>query len=145
VADALPSPHQIVNPPDLSPPAGFAHALVAAPGRLVFLGGQTAHAADGSLPGPGMVEQFDATCANVVTALAAAGGRPEHVAWMQIFTSDATAYLASLPELGKVYRVHFGKHYPAMAWFEVKSLFDPAAVVEVMCIAVVPVESPDAP
>ena len=132
------TPHQIVNPPDLSPPTGFAHALVAAPGRLVFLGGQTAHAADGSLPGPEMVEQFDATCANVVTALTAAGGRPEHIAWMQVFTSDAAAYLGVLPELGRVYRKHFGKHYPAMAWFEVKSLFDPDAIVEVMVIAVVP-------
>ena len=85
-----------------------------------------------------MVEQFDATCANVVTALTAAGGQPEHIAWMQVFTSDAEAYLGALPELGKVYRAHFGKHYPAMAWFEVKSLFDPEAIVEVMCIAVVP-------
>jgi enamine deaminase RidA (YjgF/YER057c/UK114 family) len=133
-----PTPHRIVNPPDLSAPAGFAHALVAAPGRLAFLGGQTAHAADGSLPGPGIVEQFDAAAANVVIALDAAGGRPEHIAWMQVFTSDADAYLGSLQEIGVAYRRHFGAHYPAMAWFEVKSLFDAAAIVEIMAIAVVP-------
>jgi enamine deaminase RidA (YjgF/YER057c/UK114 family) len=132
------SPHQIVNPPDLSPPAGFAHAVVAAPGRLVFLGGQTAHAADGTLPGPGVVEQFDAACANVVTALEAAGAKPEHVVWTQVLTSDGPAYLEALEELGRIWQAHFGRHYPAMAWFEVKSLFDPAAIVEVMAIAVIP-------
>jgi enamine deaminase RidA (YjgF/YER057c/UK114 family) len=132
--------HLIVNPSDLPPPSGFAHAVVAAPGRLVFLGGQTAHAADGSLPGPGMEEQFEACCANVVTALTAAGAKPEHVVWTQVFTSDGEAYLASLKELGVTWRRHFGAHYPAMAWFEVKSLFDPPAIVEIMAIAVIPDE-----
>jgi enamine deaminase RidA (YjgF/YER057c/UK114 family) len=132
------TPHQIVNPPDLSPPSGYAHAVVTGPGRIVFLGGQTAHGADGSLPGPGIVEQFDACCANVLTALRAAGGGPEHIAWTQVFTSDGPAYLSHLKELGVAWRRHFGSHYPAMAWFEVKSLFDPAAIVEIMAIAVVP-------
>jgi len=104
---------------------------------MVFLGGQTAHAADGSLPGPGIVEQFDACCANVLTALMAAGGEPEHIAWTQVFTSDAAAYLGSLKELGRVWRRHFGTHYPAMAWLAVKSLFDPEAIVEIMAIAVI--------
>jgi enamine deaminase RidA (YjgF/YER057c/UK114 family) len=130
--------HRNVNPPTLGRPEGFSHATVAAPGRLVFLGGQTAHAADGSLPGPGIVEQFEATAANVVKALEAAGGRPEHITWMQVFTSDGPAYLGALKDLGAAYRTHFGRHYPAMAWFEVKSLFDRAAIVEIMCIAVIP-------
>ena len=132
------TPHEIVNPPELGHPAGFAHAVVAAPGGLVFLGGQTGHRADGSLPGPGVVEQFDVAAENVVHALTAAGARPEHVVWTQVFTSDAGAYLESLKELGRVWQRHFGRHYPAMAWFEVKSLFDPAAIVEIMAIAVIP-------
>ena len=137
MADGSPH-HEIVNPPDLSPPSGFAHAIVAAPGRLVFLGGQTAHRADGSLPGPGIVEQFDGCCANVLSALTAAGAKPEHIVWTQVFTSDAEAYLGSLKELGRSWQRHFGRNYPAMAWFEVKSLFDPAGIVEIMAIAVIP-------
>jgi enamine deaminase RidA (YjgF/YER057c/UK114 family) len=128
----------MVNPPDLSEPTGFAHALVTERGRFVFLGGQTAHAADGSLPGPGIVEQFDAAAANVMIALRAAGGEAEHLAWMQVFTSDGSAYLANLRPIGEAYRKHFGKHFPAMAWFEVKSLFDPKGIVEIMAIAVIP-------
>ncbi len=40
--------------------------------------------------------------------------------------------------LGEAYRRHFGRHYPAMALFEVTGLFDPASQVELMCVAVVP-------
>jgi enamine deaminase RidA (YjgF/YER057c/UK114 family) len=130
--------HRLVNPSGLAPPSGFAHAVVAAPGRLVFLGGQTGHRADGSLPGPGIVEQFDGACANVVTALRAAGAGPQDVVWCQVFTSDGAAYLGSLPALGRAWRARLGTHYPAMAWFEVRSLFDPEALVEIMAIAVVP-------
>ena len=32
---------------------------------------------------------------------------------------------------------HFGKHYPAMALFGVTGLFDPAAMVELVGVAVV--------
>jgi enamine deaminase RidA (YjgF/YER057c/UK114 family) len=85
-----------------------------------------------------MVEQFDACCANVVVALTAAGAKPEHIVWTQVFTSDAEAYLGSLGELGRSWKAHLGSHYPAMAWFEVKSLFDPAGIVEIMAIAVIP-------
>ena len=76
------SPHQILNPAELGPPSGFSHAVIAAPGKLVFLGGQTAHDSSGSLPEGGVVEQFDAAAGNVLIALKEAGsvgGRPcEH-------------------------------------------------------------------
>ena len=34
------SEHLIINPPELGEPVGFAHAVVAARGRMVWLGGQ---------------------------------------------------------------------------------------------------------
>jgi len=34
--------HEIITSPDLPAPVGYAHAVVAAPGRTVHLGGQTA-------------------------------------------------------------------------------------------------------
>jgi enamine deaminase RidA (YjgF/YER057c/UK114 family) len=132
------SPHRLVNPETLSPPVGFAHAVVAATGRLVFLGGQTSHDAEGICRGDTLVEQFEIALQNVVTALDAAGSRPEHLVSMQIFVTDAAGYRTSVRELGQRYRRLFGRHYPAMALFEVTSLFDPAAQVELMCVAVVP-------
>ena len=40
--------HTFLNPDGMSPPVGFSHVAVAAPGRLVFVAGQTAHQADGT-------------------------------------------------------------------------------------------------
>lgn len=131
-------PHRIVNPDSLPPPVGFSHAVVAAPGRTVYLGGQAGHGPDGRLVGEGIVEQFDRACANVVEALRAAGGEPPHLTSIQIFVTEGETYRSSLREIGKAYREHFGKHYPALSVFEVASLFDPEAKVELVAIAVIP-------
>ncbi len=67
------SPHEIVNPPTLAEPVGFAHAVIAAPGRTVYLGGQAAHDADSKIVGRSIAEQFAQAAANVATAVDAAG------------------------------------------------------------------------
>jgi enamine deaminase RidA (YjgF/YER057c/UK114 family) len=132
------TPHRVVNPDTLAPPTGFAHAVVPAAGRTVYLGGQTAHDADGRLVADDLVGQFDAAAANLVTALRAAGGAPEHLVALTIFTTDGDGYRAALGALGRAYRRHLGAHYPATSWFEVAGLFDPAAFVELVGVAVVP-------
>jgi enamine deaminase RidA (YjgF/YER057c/UK114 family) len=130
--------HRIVNPPSLAEPRGFAHAVVAVPGRTIWLGGQTAHDADGKLRGATLVEQFDRAAANVVEALRAAGGEVDQLVSMQLFVTDVAEYRAALTELGNVWRRWFGRRYPALALFEVSGLFDPAALVEIVAVAVVP-------
>lgn len=132
------SPHLLLNPETLAPPAGFSHVVVPAAGATVYLGGQTAHDPSGQIVGSTVVEQFDRAGANVVSALAAAGGAPEHLVALHIYVTDLPAYRASLTELGTAYRKHFGKHYPAIALFGVQGLFDPDALVELVGIAVVP-------
>jgi enamine deaminase RidA (YjgF/YER057c/UK114 family) len=133
------TPHQLVNPPDLAPPVGFSHAVVAAPGRVVHLGGQAGIRPDGTVdPASTLAEQFDLALANMVTTLRAAGALPEHLVTLSVFSTDAARYRSDLGELGKIYRRRLGRHYPAMAFFEVKGLFDPAAVVELTGVAVVP-------
>jgi enamine deaminase RidA (YjgF/YER057c/UK114 family) len=132
------SPHRLVNPGGLAPPVGFAHAVVAAPGRTVYLGGQAAQGPDGAIAGATLVEQFELAAANLVAALAAAGGAPEHLVSLHIYTTDAAGYRAALAELGAAYRRHLGRHYVAAALFEVAGLFDPAAKVELVGTAVVP-------
>jgi enamine deaminase RidA (YjgF/YER057c/UK114 family) len=134
----MPSPHRLVNPEGLAPPVGFAHAVVAAPGRTVYLGGQAAQGPDGAIEGATLAEQFDLAAGNLVAALAAAGGAPEHLVSLHIYVTDAAAYRAALAELGAAYRRHLGRHYVATALFEVAGLFDPAAEVELVGIAVVP-------
>lgn len=125
------TPHRIVNPETLAPPAGFAHAVVAAPGRTVYLGGQIG-------TGATMPAQFAAAAGNLVMALRAAGAKPEHLVSLTIFVTDVDEYRKVKVPIGAAYRKHFGKHYPAMALFEVSALFDPDARVELVGVAVIP-------
>jgi enamine deaminase RidA (YjgF/YER057c/UK114 family) len=123
--------HRIVTPPDLEEPVGYAHAVVAAHGRTVYLGGQVG-------AGESVVDQFDAAAANLVTALRAAGGEPDHLVSVVVYATDLDEYRASLRELGEVWRRHFGRRYPAMALVGVSGLLDPDARVELQGVAVVP-------
>ena len=43
------TPHELVNPPELAPAVGFAHAVAAGPGRTVYLGGQAGIHPDGTV------------------------------------------------------------------------------------------------
>ncbi len=132
------TPHEILNPDTLAPPLGFAHAVVAAPGRTVYLGGQAGLDQSGELVSDDIVEQFAQAAANVIAALTAAGAAPDQLVAMQIYVTDIDEYKARLDDLATVYQNHFAKHYPAIALIGVRELFDPAAKVELVCIAVVP-------
>jgi enamine deaminase RidA (YjgF/YER057c/UK114 family) len=118
----------IVNPPGLPEPVGYAHAVVA--GGAVYLGGQIGEGAT-------VVEQFDSAASKVVTALRAAGGEPEHLVSLVVYTTEIEEYRASRGELAAVWRRHFGRRYPAMALVGVSALVEPAAKVELMGVAVV--------
>lgn len=132
------TPHEIVTAPGLAEPVGFAHAVVAGPGRTVHLGGQTAQGQDGAIVGTTLVEQFDVAAGNVVAALTAAGATPDHLLSLIIYTTSVSEYRRSLGELGPVWRRHFGRHYPAVALLGVTELFDEAAKIELIGTAVVP-------
>jgi enamine deaminase RidA (YjgF/YER057c/UK114 family) len=132
------TPHEIVTAPGLAEPVGFAHAVMAGPGRTVYLGGQTAQGADGAIVGTSLVDQFGVAAGNVVAALHAAGATPEHLVSLVIYTTAVAEYRASTRALGPVWRTHFGRHYPAVALLGVAELFDEAAKVELVATAVVP-------
>jgi enamine deaminase RidA (YjgF/YER057c/UK114 family) len=119
----------IVNPPELPEPVGYAHAVVAK--GAVYLGGQIGE-------GETVVEQFDSAAGKLLTALKAAGGEPDHLVSLVVYTTEIEEYRGSTSELGEVWRRHFGRRYPAMAVVGVDALFDPAARVELMGVAVIP-------
>ena len=130
--------HEIVKAAELGEPVGYAHAVIAAPGRRVFLGGQTALLADGRISGATLPEQFAIAAGNVVTALRAAGGEPDDICSMQIFVTDPADYKRHLPELGRLWKERFGRRYPATGLFGVTRLFDDDALIELMAVAVIP-------
>ena len=126
----------MVNPEGLAPPAGFAHAVVAAPGRTVYLGGQAAQAPDGEIAAatwPSSSRWPPATWSPPSRRRRA----PEHLVPAHLHHRDRRLR-ASLAELGAASRRHLGRHYAAMALFQVAGLFDPQALVELVAAAVVP-------
>jgi enamine deaminase RidA (YjgF/YER057c/UK114 family) len=125
---------ELINSPELAPPVGFSHAVRA--GDTIYLGGQVAQAHDGSVVGETIADQFDVAAGNLMTALRAAGGEPDDLVSLQVFVTAVAEYRDALPALGRVWRRHFGRRYPAMGLFGVTELFDPAAKVELMGVAV---------
>jgi enamine deaminase RidA (YjgF/YER057c/UK114 family) len=127
-----------VNPPELSPPAGFSHAVVASGSRVVFLAGQTALDTEGKVVGSTLPEQFERALTNLLGALTAAGGTPSDLARVTVYATDVAAYRAHAPELGRLWRELAGRDYPAMAVVEVVRLWDAEAMVELDGFAVLP-------
>ncbi|MGW1491594.1 RidA family protein [Streptomyces sp. NPDC002402] len=126
------------NPAELSPPTGFSHAITATGSRLVFLAGQTALDPGGKIVGETLPEQFETALANLLTALAAAGGAPQDLARVTVYATDVAGYRAHAPELGRIWRRLAGRDYPAMAVIGVARLWDEEAMVELDGTAVLP-------
>lgn len=126
-----------IDPPELARPSGFAHAVVAS-GRTVFLAGQTALDTSGRIVGGGVVAQFEKALGNLLVALRAAGGGPEHLAQLTIYIVDVADYRAHAAEIGAVWRALMGTAYPATAGVGVARLWDIEALVEVQGTAVLP-------
>jgi enamine deaminase RidA (YjgF/YER057c/UK114 family) len=126
------------NPAELSPPTGFSHAVTATGSRVVFLAGQTALDSAGKIVGQTLPEQFETALANLLTALAAAGGAPRDLGRVTVYATDLADYRAHAGELGHIWRRLAGGDYPAMAVIGVVRLWDDAALVELDGLAVLP-------
>jgi len=116
---------------------GYAHG-VAASGKLVFVSGQVGWDEKQRFTADDLVGQVRMALENVVVVVAAAGGRPEHVARMTWYVTDKLEYMRLRREIGEAYRMVMGRHYPAMSVVEVSGLVEDAALVEIEATAVVP-------
>ena len=130
------SPLHRHNPAELSPPAGFTHAVTATGSRLVFLAGQTSLDRDGKVVGEDLPEQFETALANLLTALRHAGGSPADLARVTVYVTDVADYRRHAHELGRIWRRLAGRDYPAMAVIGVVRLWDDQAHVELDGFAV---------
>ncbi|HVF56418.1 MAG TPA: RidA family protein [Pyrinomonadaceae bacterium] len=126
-----------INPESLGAPRGYSNGVLASPGgRLLFVAGQIAWDAQQKIVGDDFVEQFDCALANVIAVVEAAGGRAEHLARLVVYVTDKEEYRGRTREIGERWRARMGRHFPAMALVEVKSLLEDAAKVEIEAMAV---------
>jgi enamine deaminase RidA (YjgF/YER057c/UK114 family) len=129
---------RIVNPDSLAAPRGYSNGVVYPAGSVLFVAGQIGWDRDCKFASDDLAEQFDAALGNVLEVVRAAGGAPEHVGRLTIYVTDKRAYAAKAKAIGASYRARMGKHYPAMALVEVKSLLEDRAKVEIEATAVIP-------
>lgn len=133
---------RVINPEELGVPKGFSHGILApASGRILFVAGQNA-SRDESGVAPAIradfARQFAVAIDRILAVVREAGGGPQDIGRMTIYTTDMPSYLSSRADLGAVYRKAMGSHYPAMALVEVNELVDKGAIVEIEATAVIP-------
>jgi enamine deaminase RidA (YjgF/YER057c/UK114 family) len=126
-----------LQPAGWAPPKGYANGI-AARGTLVVIGGQIGWNAQQQFESDEFVPQAQRALQNIITVLAEAGGRPEHLVRLTWFVIDKREYLEHARALGNVYRDVLGRHYPAMTAVQVTALIEDRAKVEIEATAVIP-------
>lgn len=128
---------EILQPPGWARPRGYANGI-AATGRIVFIAGQIGWDEQCRIQTDDLAGQVRQALANVLSVLAQAGGRPEHIARMTWYVLDKRAYLDASRSIGQVYRELMGDHYPVMTAVQVVALIEDRALVEIEATAVLP-------
>lgn len=129
--------NRVLLPEGWPRPKGYSNGIVAT-GRTVFVAGQIGWTPEGAFVETGFAGQFRQTVENTLSVLAEAGAGPEHIVRMTWYVVDKREYLASLRDIGTVWRTLIGPNYPAMAVVEVKGLIEDAARIEIETTAVIP-------
>jgi enamine deaminase RidA (YjgF/YER057c/UK114 family) len=129
--------NRVLLPEGWPRPKGYSNG-VEATGRMVFVAGQIGWTPEGAFVETGFAGQFRQTLENTLSVLAEAGAGREHIVRMTWYVVDKREYLASLRDIGTVWRTLIGPHYPAMAVVEVKGLIEDAARIEIETTAVIP-------
>ena len=136
-ADAqTPQNPRFQNPPGLSAPRGYSHVVeVTAPGRMVYIAGQTGVDAGGRVP-EGFRAQATQVFENLKIALASAGAGFEHVVKLNSYLTDIPAQLPTLREVRENYLNKAAP--PASTTVQVSALADPRYMIEVEATAILP-------
>ena len=128
--------NRVLLPEGWPRPKGYSNG-VEATGRMVFVAGQIGWTPEGAFVETSFAGQFRQTLMNTLAVLAEAGAGPQHIVRMTWYVVEKREYLASLREIGAIWRELIGPHYPAMAVVEVKGLIEDTARIEIETTAVV--------
>jgi enamine deaminase RidA (YjgF/YER057c/UK114 family) len=130
-------PLVFINPESLGAPRGYSNGVLTQGGALLFIAGQVAWDERQRIVSADFVEQFERALANLIAVVRGAGGKPAQIARLTVYVTDKSEYQRRTREVGERWRALMGRHFPAMALVEVKSLLDDEAKVEIEGIAVI--------
>jgi len=130
--------HTTILPEGWKAPIGYANAILAEPGRTLYLAGHVGWTAQQEFESDALVPQFEQALKNILAILETAGGRPQHIVRITAFCIARDEYLASRRELGRIWRTLIGDHYPAMSMIFVADLLDHPGKIELEATAVIP-------
>jgi enamine deaminase RidA (YjgF/YER057c/UK114 family) len=126
-----------INPAGLPRNPGFSQAVsVEGPARTIYVGGQNAVAADGSIVGDGVTEQTVRALQNLELVLAEAGGRLEDVVSWTILVVEGVSVAEGFAGFQQVWGQR--GEPPAITVAFVAGLGNPRFLVEISAIAAVP-------
>lgn len=128
----------ILHPDGWAPPIGYSNGIAVDGGRIVYVAGQVGWNAAQVFESEELAPQFEQALTNVLTVLAEAGGTAGDICRMTVYCTDKPAYLAARAELGRIWRAHMGRHFPAMSMIFVSDLLDSPGMVELEATAVIP-------
>ncbi len=128
---------QLINPPSLVKPRGFNHGIWCPVGSFSFSRGKRPATRTATLSPAIWWRSIEQVLLNHKAVVEAAGGVMTNIVKLNVFVRDKDNYLANLKPLGAVHRKYFGTYYPTMALFEIKSLFQEAALIEMEGMAVI--------
>ena len=132
-----PSNLSFANPPGLSSPPTYSHAVeVNGPHRTVYIAGQTGADASGKVA-QGFRAQALQVMENLKTALASVGGDFEHVVKLNSYLTDIEANANEFREVRARYFTNKSA-LPASTLVQVVRLANPSYLLEVEAIAVLP-------
>ena len=123
-----------MNPAGLSTPTGYSHVVSTRGGRTIYIAGQIALDAQGTLVGKGdLAAQTRQVFANLEVALKAAGATFANVVKTNYYLRDAS----QVAVVREVRAKYFTKELPASTLIEVPRLAQPDFLIEIEVIAVV--------
>ena len=115
------------------PVVGYSRVVKAGP--IVEVAGCTSVDAEGHIVGGASVyDQSRQALANVISALATVGAKPEHVIRTRLFITDISRW----KDLGRAHGEVFGEIRPVSAMYGITALLDPRMLVEIEATAYIP-------
>ncbi|MFC7671982.1 RidA family protein [Mycolicibacterium sp. GCM10028919] len=132
-------PINLVNPDGVPANELYHHVAVASGSKLIFIAGQVASGADGTVVGAGdLAAQVERCYLNVASALAGVGATFEHVAKLTVYLVDWTPDKMEqfVEGRGRAMTALGVDHAPPLTGIGVAALAEPDLLVEIEATAV---------